>query len=78
MRLTVRVKFGDADDDTVTMMDDRSVPMVDSVFKYRDRILRGLSVILVKAAAAQPRIGRELAPLVAKIGPAARRLRSSR
>lgn len=63
LRLTLRYRFGEDEEETVTVMDDRRVPMVGSVFDYRDRILRGFTSGLVKAAATQPRVLRELAPL---------------
>lgn len=67
VRLTVRVRFGDGGDETVTMMDDRSIPMVDSVFAYRDRILKGMTRLLYTAATLQPRLARELKPLVGRL-----------
>lgn len=66
VRLTMRFKFGDEPDDVITMMDDRAVPMVDSVFRNRDRIVRTFVRLLVKAGMAQPRVARELFP-VAKL-----------
>lgn len=62
VRLTLRYRFGDEPDDTVTMMDDRAVPMVDSVFKSRDLILRALAASLVKAGLSRPKVVAELVP----------------
>jgi hypothetical protein len=62
VRLTLSYKFGDESDDSVTIMNNRSVPMVNSVFDNRDRILRGLVVTLLKAGASQPKVMRELFP----------------
>lgn len=62
VRLTLRYRFGEDPEDTVTMMDDRAVPMVDSVFKNRDRILRALATTLVRAGATRPKVLRELMP----------------
>ena len=64
VRVTVRFKFGNGADEVVTMMDNRSVPMVDSVFKNRDRIARQFLRLLVRAGAAQPKVARELLPLL--------------
>lgn len=64
VRLTMRFNFGDAPEDVVTVMDDRRVPMVGSVFESRDRIIRGFTVLLLKASAAQPKVARELIPLL--------------
>jgi hypothetical protein len=69
VRLTVKVKFGDQSDETVTIMDDRAVPMVDSVFYYRDQIFKGISTMLFKAIALQPKLAREVLPLVGQIRP---------
>jgi hypothetical protein len=64
VRLTMRFNFGDSPEDSVTVMDDRRVPMVGSVFESRDRIIRGFTVLLLKAGAAQPKVARELVPLL--------------
>jgi len=74
LRLTVRLKFGDSAADSVTMMDDRRIPMVDSVFKSRQRILRAFALLLVKAAAAQPKIAREILPWLRLVKRGGRRL----
>jgi hypothetical protein len=63
VRLTVKFKFGDQPGDSVTVMEDRSVPMVESVFKSRDRIVKGFVTLLLKTGLAQPRVARELFPL---------------
>ena len=64
VRLTVSVRFGDEADDRVTVMNDRRVPLVGSIFDSRDALLRGLSRVLLQAAAAQPRVAAELLPLL--------------
>jgi|GEM_PF-917995 len=64
VRLTVRFKFGQEADDVVTMMNNRAVPMVGSVFKSRDRIVRSFVRLLMRAGAAQPKVARELLPLL--------------
>lgn len=62
VRLTLRYRFGDEPDDTVTVMDDRAIPMVDSVFKYRDRIVRAFAMTLLRAGITKPKVVRELVP----------------
>jgi len=64
VRLTLSYKFGDEADDSVTIMNNRAVPMVNSVFDNRDRILRGLVVTLLKAGASQPKVMREVFPAI--------------
>lgn len=60
--LTLRFKFGDEPDDTVTVMNDRRIPMVDSVFKNRDRIIKSFVGLLVKTGLSQPKVTREIFP----------------
>lgn len=60
--LTLRFRFGDEVEDVVTVMDDRRVPLVGSVFDSRDAILRGFTRLLVKLSVTQPKIARELVP----------------
>jgi len=62
VRLSLTYRFGDEPDDTVRVMDDLPVPMVDSVFKNRDRILRAFAMTLVKAGASKPKVVHELVP----------------
>jgi hypothetical protein len=64
VRLTLRFKFGNAPADQVTVMNDRRVPMVGSVIENRDRILRAFAQTLVSAGLRQPRVLRELFPLL--------------
>jgi len=45
-------------------MDDRRVPMVGSVFDSRDRILRTFTVLLMRTGMAQPKVAKELIPLL--------------
>jgi hypothetical protein len=69
VQLTVRFKFGPAPSETVTMIDDRRVPMAGSLLDNRDRILRGFTRLLFKAVALQPKLARELWPLLGRMGP---------
>jgi hypothetical protein len=64
VELTVRMNFGDTPDDAVTVIDNRKIPMVNSVFHYRDKIVRGFAMLLVKTGLAQPKVASELLPLL--------------
>jgi hypothetical protein len=64
VHLTVRFRFGEEASDQVTVMDDRRIPMVDSVFKSRDRIVRGFVALLLKTGMTQPKVARELFPVL--------------
>ena len=65
VELTLRYRFGETDAEQVTIMDQRRVPMVGGVFKYRDKILRGFTSSLIKAGMTQKKVVRELMPLLA-------------
>lgn len=73
VRLSVRFRFGDGPGDTLSVMQDQRVPMVDSVLSNRDRILHAFTAMLVRASLAQPKIARELLPLLRSVGGAVRR-----
>jgi hypothetical protein len=62
--LTVSFRFGDEAGDTVTVMRNRRVPMVESVFTSRDRIVGGFVRLLVRTGLAQPKVVREILPLL--------------
>ncbi|MFT4046922.1 MAG: hypothetical protein QM661_09530 [Solimonas sp.] len=64
MHLTVRFKFGAEAGDHVTVIDDRRMPMVGSVLSNRDRIVKGFVNLLIRTALKQPRVARELFPLL--------------
>ena len=49
--LTVKMNFGDRASEAVTLIDDRRVPLVGSVFENRDRIAREFVKLLVRAGA---------------------------
>ena len=57
--LTLKVNLGDHPGDAVTLIEERRVPLVGSVFENRDRIARGFVSLLMKAGA-QPRALRRL------------------
>lgn len=73
IKLTVAFRFGDEPEDRVTVMNDRAIPLVGTVFESRDRILRGFSRLLFKAAAMQPKVASELLPIFKLVGGAGRR-----
>ncbi len=64
VRLTLNYKFGDDPGDVVNIMDDRRIPMVNSVFENRDRIMRGFVMSLLRAGASQPKVIREVFPAI--------------
>ncbi|MDR3419114.1 MAG: hypothetical protein P4L83_23305 [Nevskia sp.] len=64
IRLTMRFNFGDTPEEAITVMDDRRVPLVGSVFESRDRIARGLVLIMLRTGLAQPKVAKELFPVL--------------
>lgn len=68
VELSLTVRFGDEPDESVTVMKDRAIPMVNSVFHYRDRILRQMSMLIFRAGMTQPKVVRELFPLLRSAG----------
>lgn len=62
MRLTFKINFGESPDDAVTVMHERRVPMVNSVFDQRDRIIRTFAMSLLRVGLAQPKVVREVFP----------------
>jgi hypothetical protein len=64
VRLTMRLNFGDTPEEAVTVMDDRRIPMVGSVFESRDRILHAFTTVLLRASLAQPKVAKELFPVL--------------
>ena len=54
--LTLKINFGDSAGEAVTLIDERRVPLVGSVFENRDRIAREFLRLLLKASARQPRV----------------------
>jgi hypothetical protein len=57
--LTLKVNLGDHPDDAVTLLEERRIPLVGSVFENRDRIAREFLRLLMKAGS-QPRAVRRL------------------
>ena len=64
VRMTMRFNFGETPEEAVTGMNDRRVPLVGSVFESRDRILRAFTVMLVRTGMSQPKVAKELIPLL--------------
>lgn len=62
VRLTVKVNFGEAPADAVTVMNERRVPMVSSVFDNRDRIVRAFAMTILRVGMAQPKVVSEVFP----------------
>lgn len=62
VRLTFKVNFGETPADAVTVMNDRRVPMVNSVFDNRDRIIRSFAMTLLRVGLAQPKVVSEVFP----------------
>lgn len=60
--LTVAFRFGDEPGDKVTMIDNRRVPMVGSVFEQRDSLVRGFVKLLLRAGLTQPKVLSEVVP----------------
>ncbi len=73
VRLTLKVNFGDTPDEAVTVMSERRVPMVNSVFEQRDRIIRTFAMTLLRVGLAQPKVVREVFPAMKLL----RKLKSS-
>lgn len=61
--LTFKMNLGDRASDAVTLIEERRVPLVGSVFDNRDRILREFLRLLMKAGARQPAVMRRLLDL---------------
>lgn len=58
--LTLKMNFGDDPSDVITLLQNRRVPLVGSIFENRDRIAREFIRLLLKAGALQPRAMRRL------------------
>ena len=62
VNMTLVVKTGPEPEDKFTIMDNRRVPMVGSVFEYRLRIRRFFVSTLLRVATSSPAVYREIAP----------------
>lgn len=63
IQLTVRFNFGAEPSDVITVMDNKTVPLVGSIFEHRDRLVRAFTSLLVKNSLSSPRVIRELFPV---------------
>ncbi len=64
VELTVAFRFGDEPGDKVTVIENRHVPMVGSVFDSRDALMKGFVKLLLKAGLTQPKVLSEVLPAV--------------
>ena len=62
LRLSVSVRFGEAPDERVVLLDDRDIQMVGSVFRYRDKMARFMVTGLLRAAMLQPKLAARILP----------------
>ncbi len=67
VRLTVVVAFGPDEEDRVTVIEDRRLWMVGSIFQYRDRAARLAMATLIRAALMQPKVAAKIMPGLASI-----------
>ncbi|MDP9140498.1 MAG: hypothetical protein M3O62_06890 [Pseudomonadota bacterium] len=63
VELSVSFKFGEQPDDLITPIRERKVPMVDSVFKNRDRIMRQFAALLFKTGMSSPKVVGRVLPV---------------
>ena len=62
IQLTLKFNFGSEPADVITVMDNKNVPMVGSIFEHRDRLVRMFTTLLVKNSLSSPKVIRELFP----------------
>ena len=62
LRLSFTVRTGDEEEDVVTILDEKELKMVGSVFQYRDKAARFLAMSLVKVAATNRKVFRQVVP----------------
>lgn len=62
IELNLVVKTGDDPEDCVTILNQRTVPMIGSIFKYRDRITRFSLRMVWQVVAKSPAAYREVVP----------------
>lgn len=67
VRMTMRVRFGDKDDEQVVVVNDRRLKLVGSAFQYRDRAINFLVYEVLRAGARQPKVYGSLAPAAANM-----------
>jgi len=64
VQLTLRMNLGDSPGDVVTLVDDRRVPLVGSVFENRDRIAREFLRLLATVGLRRPATVRQMFPFL--------------
>ena len=62
IQMTLKFKFGSEPADVITVMDNKNVPLVGSIFEHRDRLVRAFTTLLVKNSLSSPKVIRELFP----------------
>ena len=62
VRLTVVVNFGEEEEDRVTVIEDRKIWLVGSLFAYRDRVGKLALATLIRAALMQPKVSAKILP----------------
>lgn len=62
IELNVVVKTGEQPEDCVTVLEDRAVPLVGSIFRYRDRITQFSLGMVWQVVAKSPAAYREVVP----------------
>ncbi|MEN8721233.1 MAG: hypothetical protein ABF296_13320 [Oceanococcaceae bacterium] len=77
MELTVVVAFGPEEEDRVTVIRDRKLWMVGSIFQYRDRIARMAMATVMRAALLQPKVAAKIMPGLLGVASRASRRSSS-
>lgn len=63
VHLTLKMNLGDSPGDVVTLVENRRVPLVGSVFENRDRIAREFLRLLATVGLRRPATVREMFPL---------------
>lgn len=67
IRLTMRVRFGTEADEQVTVVNNRRLRLIGSVFKYRDRAINFLVYEILRAGARQPKVYGGLTPAAVRM-----------
>jgi hypothetical protein len=66
VRLTVNLRFGDEPDEQVNLIDDRAIPMVNSVFESRTAIIKGFAKLMTEGVLLQPKLMKKVFPLLSR------------
>lgn len=62
VNLTVSLRFGNEAGDRITPINRQRIPMVDSVFQNRDRILRSFVSLMFRAGLSSPKVVGHMIP----------------